>query len=78
MHFDSYGDNYFLKLKSFKEALQHRIENDSKVDDESDFAESHEGESVGVEQSGTTTAALTNEEIITIQEDLSQIKLYKI
>ena len=38
MQFDSCGDNYFLKLKSFKEALQHRIENDSEVDDESDFA----------------------------------------
>ena len=78
MHFDSYDDNYLLKLKNVKEALQHGIENDGEVGDEIDFAESQEGESVGLEQSGTATASLTNEEIITIKEDLSQIKLCEI
>ena len=78
MHFDSYDDRYFLKLKSVKVALQHGIENDGEVDDEIDFAESQHGENVGLEQSEIATASLTNEEIITIKEDLSQIKLRKI
>ena len=54
------------------------MENDGKVDDETDFANSQEGESVGLEQSGTATALLTNEEIITLKEDVSQSKLCKI
>ena len=37
MHFDSYDDKHFLKLKSVKEALQHGIENDGEVADEIDF-----------------------------------------
>jgi len=48
------------------------------VDDEFDFGESQEGESVGLERSGTATVSLTNVEIISIKEDLSQIRLCKI
>jgi len=65
-------------LKSAKEALQHGIENDGKIRDEIYVAESQEGESVRLGQSGTSTVSLSNEEIISIKEDLSQITLCKI
>jgi len=65
-------------LKSVKEVLQHGIEYDGEIRDEIYVAESQKWESVRLGQSGTSTVLLSNEEIMSIKEDLSQIKLCKI
>lgn len=78
MHIDSYDDKCILKLKSVREALQHGIENDSEVNNEMDFAQNQQWENVELEQPEIATAPLTNEEIMTMKEDFSQIKLRKI
>lgn len=78
MHVDSYDEKCFLKLKNVREALQHGIENDSEVNNEMDFAQNQQWENVELEQPEIATAPLTNEEIMTMKEDLSQIKLRKI
>ena len=65
-------------MKSVKEALQHGIANDGEDDNQINVPANKQGENVELEQSVTATASLTNEEIMTIKEDLSQIKLRKI
>ena len=65
-----------LLRPSVKEALQHGIKNDGEVDDKMDFSENQQGENVELE--GFKIATLSNDKIIAVKEDLSQINLCKI